>query len=463
MNQEEKKLTPVKDVFDGLIVRVIPAEEPVPLQEIADEKRLLENVNKLKKGMNNVLGILEGVYFLPDGYSRNKRFYPRELWENVVQRMAPILRSKGVLGTLEHPSKEDDAHPKHASHVVKRLWIGEDGKGYGKSYVLNTPIGSLVYLLGSATDEEGNPLVPLYMSSRGLGKVSGYTKDGYEIVDPKNYILETFDVVLDPGFIEAKPDLKDVVSVVESVLPEVYEIMEDRPESFFISLAESLEANSLGLDVLEGEPYLPATPPVEARVSGFIPDAFGEGVVPLNESEVQDVPSVQKARPAKEGASSEPSLSLSFTEVAEHLSEEDLKYFVQVVESGTGKSPSQQSRAPLPMEEQPASHQDPVAYKRLLSLIESLKSEVEALKVEVVSLRSGMSPQDSRKLLESVGWSLERARQKTEKSRPSRKPSGKPLSYLDLSSVPVVESKEPHARHPSDLDLLRSIMERVKE
>lgn len=105
----------IKDVFDGFLVKVLPAEEPAPLDVVFDQNKLLESVSKLKKGMNNVLGILEGVYFLPDGYSRNKRFYPRELWENVIRNMEPVLRSKGVLGTLEHPMKEEDAHPRHAS------------------------------------------------------------------------------------------------------------------------------------------------------------------------------------------------------------------------------------------------------------------------------------------------------------------------------------------------------------
>lgn len=447
----------IKDVFDGFLVKVLPAEEPAPLDVVFDQNKLLESVSRLKRGMNNVLGILEGVYFLPDGYSRNKRFYPRELWENVIRNMEPVLRSKGVLGTLEHPTKEEDAHPRHASHVLKRLWIGEDGKGYGKSYLLNTPIGSLVYILGSATDENGNPLVPLYMSSRGLGKINGYTRDGYEIVDPKTYILQTFDVVLDPGFIEAKPDF---VGIVESVLPEVIE-MEDRPESFFISLAESLERNDLSLDTVEGEIAISA--PLDARVSGFMEQAS------VYESATQSQSPSFSAKKRRE-EEEEQAIQLPFEEVSSELSKEDLRYLHSVVEkaeasrvlAGAERSVHGESQALEPLS--PVSEENQVALKRLASLVESLKAEVEALKAEVLAQSLGIDYDKARKLLESNGYSLEKAKReglKALKGQVRRK--AKHSSDLDLSRVPVLEARDEVSRgEPEDLALLSSIFGRFE-
>ncbi len=448
----------IKDVFDGFLVKVLPAEEPAPLDVVFDQNKLLESVSKLKKGMNNVLGILEGVYFLPDGYSRNKRFYPRELWENVIRNMEPVLRSKGVLGTLEHPMKEEDAHPRHASHVLKRLWIGEDGNGYGKSYLLNTPIGSLVYILGSATDENGNPLVPLYMSSRGLGKISGYTRDGYEVVDPKTYILQTFDVVLDPGFIEAKPDF---VGVVESVLPEVIE-MEDRPESFFISLAESLERNDLSLDTVEGE--IAISTPLDARVSGFMEQAS------VYESATQS-PSPSFAAKKKQEEEEKQAIQLPFEEVSSELSEEDLRYLHSVVEKAEvvgvkaerSVSGERQAHEP-PLSPSPVYEENQVAFRRLASLVESLKAEVEALKAEVLAQSLGIDYDKARKLLEFNGYSLEKAKREGLRALKGQvRKKARHSSDLDLSRVPVLEARDEVSRgEPEDLALLTSIFGRFE-
>ncbi len=262
----------IKDTFDNTRVFVSSGERPSAdlVSADLDREKVLESVYKLSKKSKNVLGTIEGVYFVPDGYSRNKRFYPKELWQSVLERVVPTLNSRAMLGTLEHPETDGDAHPRHASHVVKRLWIGEDGKGYGKSYILNTPIGSLVYVLGSSLDEEGNPLVPLYMSSRGLGKVSGYTNNGYEIVDPRTYILETFDVVIDPGFVEAKPALS---GLVESVVPEVIEMEGLQDKESFYFLLESIVSNRIEEPGEDGG--------YTGRPEGFIKD---DALVPINES-----------------------------------------------------------------------------------------------------------------------------------------------------------------------------------
>jgi uncharacterized protein (UPF0335 family) len=422
----------IKDTFDGALVYVRPelGSLKVDPESVMDHDKIMESVQKARKTMNNVLGVIEGVYFVPNGYSRNKRFYPKELWEEVLKKVVPTLDKKAMVGTLEHPTSEEAAHPKNASHVVKKLYIGKDGKGYGKSYILNTPMGSLVYVLGSARDEEGNPIVPLYMSSRGLGKLSGYTRDGYEIVDPKSYILESFDVVLDPGFVDAKPALNEVV---ESVLPEIKRMEEGR-ESFFISLLESVSSLTL-----EDEP----SSGYDGPPSGFISDEPS----PIQESPVLEgayrelglgvVEVIQETGDAPKAPDEVPEgVSFDFTPVPEGLSEGDLRSFVSIVEQlelgpgGTqvlgGESSSLESYAGPSAQKPPEStsslsQSDLVllleGYKNLVDKVRSLEEEIKSLKVELVSSSSGVSPSKARKLLESNGWDVSRVRSKLPESK----------------------------------------------
>jgi hypothetical protein len=451
----------IKDTFDGALVYVRPESGSLKVdpESVMDHDKIMESVQKARKTMNNVLGVIEGVYFVPNGYSRNKRFYPKELWEEVLKKVVPTLDKKAMVGTLEHPTSEEAAHPKNSSHVVKKLYIGKDGKGYGKSYILNTPMGSLVYVLGSARDEEGKPIVPLYMSSRGLGKLSGYTRDGYEIVDPKSYILESFDVVLDPGFIDAKPALNEVV---ESVLPEIKR-MEEGKESFFISLLESVSFLELEEDTPSG---------YDGPPSGFISDE----PAPIEESPVLDgvykelglgvVEMIQEANEAPEVPEEVPEgVSVDFTPVPEGLSERDLQSFVRIVEQielGSGEAhgetnaPGGESRGfesyagpsaqKLPEATSSLSHSDLVllleGYKNLVDKVRSLEEEIKSLKVELVSSSSGVSPSKAKKLLESNGWDVSRVRSKLPESNGTgEKFQGHKKRHAETLESVTVESK----------------------
>lgn len=65
--------------------------EPV---DVLDREKILESVvKKSREGLNRVLAVLEGPYFVPDGYSQNKRFYPRKLWEKVVSEVRDDLKT----------------------------------------------------------------------------------------------------------------------------------------------------------------------------------------------------------------------------------------------------------------------------------------------------------------------------------------------------------------------------------
>ena len=478
----------IKDTFDGALVYVRPLNEPpkVDPESIMIHDKIMESVSKARKSMNNVLGIIEGPYFVPDGYSRNKRFYPKELWEEALKRVVPTLDKRAMVGTLEHPTTEEAAHPKNASHVVKKLYIGKDGRGYGKSYILNTPMGSLVFVLGSARDEEGNPIVPLYMSSRGLGKISGYTRDGYEIVDPKSYILESFDVVLDPGFLVAKPNLSEVV---ESVLPEIKKMEEGR-ERFFISLLESIPSLEVGDEEstgYEGPPsgFINDEPSLieESPVSEVSRDEVGLGLMEvINEkNNNQDNGYVEQTLGSY----------FDFTPVEEGLSERDLASFAQMVEkielSGGGRAI--QAKESLSFESYAGPSAAPPnkggemvqisqgdlsllleGYKALVDKVKYLEEEVKSLKIGILS-SNGVSPSKAKRVLESNGWDLSLAREKLLESSSKMSKTVRKRHAETLESVSI-ESKS-HARieetkdslkdfnEDRDLSLLESLLNRI--
>jgi len=158
----------------------------------------------------NVLGRVKGQFFVPDGVSRNNRFYPESLWDKVMGEdlVKARLSEKKMFGTIGHdeePVTEQQLRNGDVSHVVTRLWVepGPDGSklGMGEALILNTPAGRNLntYLRAGCR---------LNTSSRASGKfLEGKEHDGIPIVDEEAYVFETFDFVLDPGFLQARPDL----------------------------------------------------------------------------------------------------------------------------------------------------------------------------------------------------------------------------------------------------------------
>ncbi len=75
------------------------------------------------------------------------------------------------------------------SHVVTRIWM-EGNKIYGEAEVLNTPQGKIIQELIRAR-------VPIGVSSRGAG--TSTQKDGVEVINEDDFVLETFDFVCSPS------------------------------------------------------------------------------------------------------------------------------------------------------------------------------------------------------------------------------------------------------------------------
>ncbi|MEM1813691.1 MAG: hypothetical protein QXE04_00210 [Thermoplasmatales archaeon] len=172
------------------------------LREVYETNLRLEE----RRGVPGVLGVVEGVFFLPEVPSRNGRVYPRALWERVLSSpdVVRLLENRLMLGTVGHEDIDFDAlvREQKVSHVVTRLWIGEDGKGYGRAEILDTPVGRILYTLLKSGSR-------LAVSSKGWGEYKGTNSQGLFVVDEGSYILERFDFVVDPGFIEAVPGLKE--------------------------------------------------------------------------------------------------------------------------------------------------------------------------------------------------------------------------------------------------------------
>lgn len=158
----------------------------------------------------HVIGKVKGEFFFPDGKSRNKRFYPKQLWEKAISssEVKTKLAERRMLGTISHdqPISDIAALEGKLSHIVTNLEITPEGKGIGEALILDTKAGKALNTLFRAG-------VKLFVSSRAIGKLEG-KEQGIDRVDPDTYKLETFDFVLDPGFLAANPTLVESLKAI---------------------------------------------------------------------------------------------------------------------------------------------------------------------------------------------------------------------------------------------------------
>ena len=148
----------------------------------------------------HVLAKVKGEFFFPDGKSRNKRFYPKKAWENVIADPATQsrLQRRLMFGTIGHDQELNDKAVREGmiSHFMSKIYI-EDGKGIGEAFIMNTPVGQILNTMMRAGSQ-------LSVSSRADGRFKGQY-DGMPSIDPDNFSLIGWDFVIDPGFLEANP------------------------------------------------------------------------------------------------------------------------------------------------------------------------------------------------------------------------------------------------------------------
>ena len=165
-----------------------------------------------------VIGKVRGQFFSPGGTSRNGRYYPESLWEKVLKDtdVSSRMTERKMYGTIGHdeePVSEHQLRNGEVSHIVTKLWIDVDedsGKkrGMGEALILGTTAGQNLNIYLRAGSK-------LNTSSRASGKLlENKEEDGVPIVDEDSFLFETFDFVLDPGFLEANPSLVEKLAQV---------------------------------------------------------------------------------------------------------------------------------------------------------------------------------------------------------------------------------------------------------
>ncbi len=160
----------------------------------------------------HVLAKIKGEFFCPDGYSRNKRFYPKALWEKVLNSsdVKKELKNRTMFGCISHstPLNDESFRDGKFSHIVTKMYI-EDGKGMGEALILNTPTGQILNTVARAGSK-------LFVSTRADGRFEGETSEGTPIVDGKSYKYHTTDFVLRPGFLQANPELAEAFNKIKN-------------------------------------------------------------------------------------------------------------------------------------------------------------------------------------------------------------------------------------------------------
>lgn len=124
-----------------------------------------------------------GIYSSAEVENNNKRKYKRDILEREIGKVNGKIEKGSLWGELGHPPNPE-INMDRISILTKTLeWKGDHV--YGKSKVLDTPMGSIAKTLV----KEGN----IGISSRGLGTVSenGYVNEDFNLI--------TWDLVTDPS------------------------------------------------------------------------------------------------------------------------------------------------------------------------------------------------------------------------------------------------------------------------
>jgi len=159
---------------------------------------------------DGVLAKVKGASFFLDGFSRNGRFYPKKLWENALKNQeTKNTISRGLMfGCIGHPkdySLDELLESGKVSHKVTDIQINENsGEGIAEYEILDTPSGRILNTVLRSGSE-------MYVSTRAFGGFSNETKDKdgkkYKVLDEKNFVIESIDFVIQPGFLETNPKL----------------------------------------------------------------------------------------------------------------------------------------------------------------------------------------------------------------------------------------------------------------
>jgi hypothetical protein len=176
----------------------------------------------------------KGKFQEAEAVNKNKRMYPYTILDENVKRMAETIKTRGLIGELDHPT-DSIVHYKDCSHLITKLWW-ENNTLMGEGQILNTPCGKLLRSL----IEDG---VRVGISSRGVG--NGKVNENGILVIGESYKLITFDAVADPSTYAAFQ--QRVVNKEETSTSEFYNNISPKNESTSIHNNDVLVAVLGGL------------------------------------------------------------------------------------------------------------------------------------------------------------------------------------------------------------------------
>lgn len=151
-----------------------------------------------KKLPEGVLLRIGGVFQRAEAENANKRVYPRQLWQEVLQRPDVVERieNRRMAGMLGHPAS-GETDPEKISHIVVKQELRSDNTIYGEADIVDTPQGRIAEALFRAGFGWG-------ISSRGNGSIE---KKGDKNEVQNDYGLETYDLVVKPSTLGAYPGM----------------------------------------------------------------------------------------------------------------------------------------------------------------------------------------------------------------------------------------------------------------
>lgn len=179
-----------------------------------------------------------GIFSSANIENNNKRKYKKDILEREINKVNEKIEKGSLWGELGHPPNPE-INMDRISILTKKLeWKGDHV--YGKSKVLDTPMGSIAKTLV----KEGN----IGISSRGLGTVSesGYVNEDFNLI--------TWDLVTDPsnnpswvnGIYEGKEfgEVKKDETEVDKI--DILKRLSEYEEKMIQKIASIMKENSCG-------------------------------------------------------------------------------------------------------------------------------------------------------------------------------------------------------------------------
>lgn len=182
------------------------ADLPVSLNEVWEDYHSYTPVSDSVVDGNYILAKVTGPAFFPDSKSGNNVFYPRKIWDQILDdpTVHSRLESRTMYGTIGHDIVIDDNTLREgvASHVTTRMWIDEDtGIGMAEYLILNTKVGRILNTLLRAGSK-----LRVSTKAKGLFSPRKRSDGARELV---KYLFERIDFVITPGFEGALPEVTE--------------------------------------------------------------------------------------------------------------------------------------------------------------------------------------------------------------------------------------------------------------